>query len=249
MSGCKDGDDDVPNTTENEKPDPEVFHENSTTEKHDGEIGTRSGDDACDKVGCDSGQTQSDNTVTSFTESCDKIPTEINITPINQSSIVNSEPFTRGEATVISPQSLMPEGSDERFKTTESDDLTKLKPAPEDCNLSTKHTSVVAQEKDSNTDVDNPGTKNNFSTKKPSLLSSSPARQKSERKFLSELSPLMAADILNEPFGDNETTLLHVCARFGHPALVSLLLDAGADPSVRWVILTQGCLLLVFYII
>lgn len=48
-----------------------------------------------------------------------------------------------------------------------------------------------------------------------------------------ELSPLFTVEVLNEPFGDNSTTLLHVASKGGHPSLIRLLMKAGADPAVK----------------
>ncbi|XP_067650118.1 tRNA endonuclease ANKZF1-like [Haliotis asinina] len=48
-----------------------------------------------------------------------------------------------------------------------------------------------------------------------------------------ELSPLITAEVLNEPFGDNSTTLLHVASKGGYPSLIRLLMKAGADPTMK----------------
>ena len=53
---------------------------------------------------------------------------------------------------------------------------------------------------------------------------------------LPDLSPVVTVSILSETFGDNETTLLHVAAREGHKDIITLLMTAGADPAIRWVL-------------
>ncbi|KAK6166090.1 hypothetical protein SNE40_022861 [Patella caerulea] len=50
---------------------------------------------------------------------------------------------------------------------------------------------------------------------------------------LDQLSPLVTVDILNKPFGDNGTTLLHVAAKCNHRKVISMLMKYGADPTVR----------------
>ena len=50
---------------------------------------------------------------------------------------------------------------------------------------------------------------------------------------LQDLSPVVTVGILSENFGDNETTLLHVAAREGHKDIVTVLMTAGADPTIR----------------
>ena len=46
-------------------------------------------------------------------------------------------------------------------------------------------------------------------------------------------SPVVTVDILNEPIGDNEKTLLHVACKEGHRKVVRVLLENGADPAVK----------------
>ena len=46
-------------------------------------------------------------------------------------------------------------------------------------------------------------------------------------------SPVVTVDILNEPIGDNEKTLLHVACKEGHRKAVRVLLENGADPAVK----------------
>ncbi|KAH3719844.1 ankyrin repeat and zinc finger domain-containing protein 1-like isoform X2 [Dreissena polymorpha] len=46
-------------------------------------------------------------------------------------------------------------------------------------------------------------------------------------------SVFVGPDLLNEPIGDQRTTLLQVAAREGHLTVVGMLLDAGADPALR----------------
>ncbi|XP_041365063.1 ankyrin repeat and zinc finger domain-containing protein 1-like [Gigantopelta aegis] len=224
MSGNKDGDD-VTSVSGNREPDiinSEVLEQNSNVEEHHGGNSNKNSVDNCENVSHDMNQMKSADLVenASSTDTCDKIP----------SDSVNSVDFTHDNTSVNCPQSLVPEVC---VKNTENEDATDLKQAPEEGNQSIPNTVPVIQEKDPSCDTYVPSGKSNSSLKKPSLLSSSPSRQKSEGTRLSELSPLMAADILNEPFGDNETTLLHVSSRCGHSALISLLLNAGADPSVR----------------
>ena len=42
-----------------------------------------------------------------------------------------------------------------------------------------------------------------------------------------------ATELLNSPFGGHGLTLLHVAASAGHKEVVSLLLEFGADPSIK----------------
>ncbi|KAL3831821.1 hypothetical protein ACJMK2_023523 [Sinanodonta woodiana] len=46
-------------------------------------------------------------------------------------------------------------------------------------------------------------------------------------------SPVVTESILNELIGDNEITLLHVAAKEGHKGIICMLLEAGADPTIR----------------
>lgn len=46
-------------------------------------------------------------------------------------------------------------------------------------------------------------------------------------------SPMVSVAILNEPIGDQLTTLLHVAAKEGHKKVIGALLESGADPSVK----------------
>ena len=39
--------------------------------------------------------------------------------------------------------------------------------------------------------------------------------------------------VLQQPFGDHGSALLHVAATGGHKAVIGLLLEAGADPAVK----------------
>ena len=50
-----------------------------------------------------------------------------------------------------------------------------------------------------------------------------------------DLSPVVTVAILNEPFGDSDTTLLHVAAREGHKSVIELLMESGASPAVKYV--------------
>lgn len=50
---------------------------------------------------------------------------------------------------------------------------------------------------------------------------------------IQDLSPVVTLALLNETFGDNNTTLLHVAAREGHITTVTLLLESGANPCIR----------------
>ncbi|WAQ94772.1 ANKZ1-like protein [Mya arenaria] len=48
------------------------------------------------------------------------------------------------------------------------------------------------------------------------------------------LTPVFVSpDIVSEPIGDNNTTLLHVAAKEGHARIVALLLEAGASPVLK----------------
>lgn len=40
-------------------------------------------------------------------------------------------------------------------------------------------------------------------------------------------------DIINRPMGQHSSTLLHVASRCGHTAVVRLLLEHGADPTLK----------------
>lgn len=73
---------------------------------------------------------------------------------------------------------------------------------------------------------------NSLPASKPSSIpvSSRPSRGQNS----DPLTPVFVSpDILNEPIGDNHTTLLHVAAREGHAGIVILLLEAGASPVLR----------------
>lgn len=50
---------------------------------------------------------------------------------------------------------------------------------------------------------------------------------------LEDMSPVVTIEMLSEPFGDNNTTLLHVAAKEGHVTVVTMLMEAGASPAVR----------------
>lgn len=47
------------------------------------------------------------------------------------------------------------------------------------------------------------------------------------------LSPMVSIAILNEPIGDQLTTLLHVAAKEGHKKVIKALLESGANPAVK----------------
>ncbi|OWF38196.1 Ankyrin repeat and zinc finger domain-containing protein 1 [Mizuhopecten yessoensis] len=47
------------------------------------------------------------------------------------------------------------------------------------------------------------------------------------------MSPMVSVAILNEPIGDQLTTLLHVAAKEGHKKVIKALLGSGADPAVK----------------
>ena len=53
------------------------------------------------------------------------------------------------------------------------------------------------------------------------------------KPVLEDMSPVVTLDMLSEPFGDNNTTLLHVAAKEGHGAVVTMLMEAGANPTLR----------------
>lgn len=58
------------------------------------------------------------------------------------------------------------------------------------------------------------------------------SKQHSESE-LQQIQPQMIhIDILNDVFGELNSTLLHVAAREGHPAIVKHLLEGGADPTI-----------------
>lgn len=44
----------------------------------------------------------------------------------------------------------------------------------------------------------------------------------------------MACSLLNQPMDERGCTLLHVAARAGKAEAVCLLLEAGADPALRY---------------
>ena len=49
-----------------------------------------------------------------------------------------------------------------------------------------------------------------------------------------DLSPIIVTvDLLNEPIGDNETTLLMVAAKEGHSKLIQVLMRTGANPAIK----------------
>ena len=41
------------------------------------------------------------------------------------------------------------------------------------------------------------------------------------------------SDILNQPFGDQERTLLHVTTTQSHKPIICRLLESGADPTIK----------------
>ncbi|XP_060064926.1 tRNA endonuclease ANKZF1-like [Ylistrum balloti] len=47
------------------------------------------------------------------------------------------------------------------------------------------------------------------------------------------LSPMVSVALLNEPIGDQLSTLLHVAAKEGHKKVIKALLESGADPAVK----------------
>ncbi|KAJ8313538.1 hypothetical protein KUTeg_008099 [Tegillarca granosa] len=61
---------------------------------------------------------------------------------------------------------------------------------------------------------------------------SSPRRSRSSLSY-ELMSPLVTLDMLNEPIGDSEITLLHVAAKSGHKQIVKKLLENGADPAKK----------------
>ncbi|XP_045167402.2 ankyrin repeat and zinc finger domain-containing protein 1-like [Mercenaria mercenaria] len=48
-----------------------------------------------------------------------------------------------------------------------------------------------------------------------------------------DFSPVVTPGLLTEPFGDNNTTLLHVAAKEGQGAIIRILMESGANPAVR----------------
>ena len=42
-------------------------------------------------------------------------------------------------------------------------------------------------------------------------------------------------EILNKPFGNQENTLLHIAATESHKPIIYRLLEAGADPAIKYV--------------
>lgn len=48
------------------------------------------------------------------------------------------------------------------------------------------------------------------------------------------LSPVDTNDMLNEPIGDNKYSLLHIAAKEGHRKVIRLLMECGANPATRY---------------
>ena len=44
------------------------------------------------------------------------------------------------------------------------------------------------------------------------------------------------AETLNKSFGDQERTLLHIAATQSHKVIIQRLLEAGADPAIKYVV-------------
>lgn len=50
-----------------------------------------------------------------------------------------------------------------------------------------------------------------------------------------DYSPVVTPALLSEPFGDNNTTFLHVAAKEGHGKIIAILMEAGANPALRYI--------------
>lgn len=55
-------------------------------------------------------------------------------------------------------------------------------------------------------------------------------------QMLTDYSPVVTPALLSEPFGDNNTTFLHVAAKEGHGKIITILMEAGANPALRYII-------------
>uniref|UniRef100_A0A8W8M939 Uncharacterized protein n=1 Tax=Magallana gigas TaxID=29159 RepID=A0A8W8M939_MAGGI len=51
------------------------------------------------------------------------------------------------------------------------------------------------------------------------------------------LSPVDTNDVLNEPIGDNKYSLLHIAAKDGHRKVIQLLMECGANPATRYLMI------------
>lgn len=51
------------------------------------------------------------------------------------------------------------------------------------------------------------------------------------------LSPVDTNDMLNEPIGDNKYSLLHIAAKEGHRKVIWLLMECGANPATRYLLI------------
>lgn len=51
------------------------------------------------------------------------------------------------------------------------------------------------------------------------------------------LSPVDTNDVLNEPIGDNKYSLLHIAAKEGHRKVIQLLMECGANPATRYLMI------------
>lgn len=51
------------------------------------------------------------------------------------------------------------------------------------------------------------------------------------------LSPVDTNDMLNEPIGDNKYSLLHIAAKEGHRKVIRLLMECGANPATRYLMI------------
>lgn len=51
------------------------------------------------------------------------------------------------------------------------------------------------------------------------------------------LSPVDTNDVLNEPIGDNKYSLLHIAAKDRHRKVIQLLMECGANPATRYLMI------------
>ena len=67
---------------------------------------------------------------------------------------------------------------------------------------------------------------------RPTSRENSRSRHSSAKDIMSPI--IVTVDLLNEPIGDSETTLLMVAAKEGHKKLIQMLLKTGSNPAIKY---------------
>lgn len=66
---------------------------------------------------------------------------------------------------------------------------------------------------------------------RPTSRENSRSRHSSANDIMSPI--IVTVDLLNEPIGDSETTLLMIAAKEGHRKLIQMLLKTGSNPAIK----------------